>query len=229
MVERTARIETLFIKGPAGRIECLIKHPHGDDTRIPPGVAVVCHPHPMFGGTMHNKVVHAAAESMVRAGLCVVRFNFRGVGGSGGSHDGGNGEQEDLAAVLDHLAGRYPGLPLLVSGYSFGAYVGLRVGCRDERVAGLIGISLPVSVFPFSFLRSCSKPLAFIQGEVDPIGPLGLVLELAAGLPGGCRVMAVPGAAHGFTDQLDQLSEKVMEAIPEGLIAPTGPWPVGAI
>ena len=107
MVERTARIETLFIEGPAGRIECLIKHPHGDDTRIPPGVAVVCHPHPMFGGTMHNKVVHAAAESMVRAGLCVVRFNFRGVGGSGGSHDGGNGEQEDLAAVLDHLAGRY--------------------------------------------------------------------------------------------------------------------------
>jgi alpha/beta superfamily hydrolase len=209
------RIETFFLHGPAGRLECTLKHPPDDQAEgVPaPAAAIVCHPHPLFGGTFHNKVVHAAAEAIVRAGLPVMRFNFRGAGGSGGRHDGGNGEREDLRVVLDHLAARFPGRPLLVSGYSFGAYVGLRVGCADPRVAALIGIAVPAGMYDFGFLRECAKPLSLIQGDQDPIGPIGLVLTIAAALPGGCRVVAVPGAGHAFTGHLDALAERVAESI----------------
>src|SRR6266540_1897370 len=144
------RIERFFLAGPAGRIECMLKRPGG-----PAGdsVAVVCHPHPLFGGTMHNKVVHAAAEAIVQAGIPVLRFNFRGAGRSAGRHDGGRGERDDLLAAMDHLWGLYPGRPLLLAGYSFGAYVALAVGFRDPRSAALIGIGLPLDLVSFDFLR----------------------------------------------------------------------------
>jgi|SRR6267378_1050167 len=211
------RIESFFLPGPAGRIECMLKRP---DARAPvAGAAVICHPHPLFGGTMHNKVVHAAAEAIVGAGLPVLRFNFRGVGGSGGKHDGGRGEQDDLKTAMDHLSGLYPGLPLLVAGYSFGAHVALRVGARDERAAGLIGIGLPVTLVGFDFLRESRKPLTFIQGDRDEFGPLPLVMALAASLPGGARVVAIKGAPHNFAGRLDELARSVSEAIPEELRA----------
>jgi alpha/beta superfamily hydrolase len=209
------RIENLSIPGPAGRLECLLKRPAAQ-----PGggsAAVVCHPHPQFGGTMHNKVVHAAAEALVGVGLPTLRFNFRGVGRSTGSHDGGAGEQDDLRAVLDHLASLYPGAPLLVAGYSFGSFVGLQVGCRDRRVEALIGIAAPMGLYNFGFLQDCTKPLTFIHGEADPFAPLGLVLTLAAALPGGARVLPIKGAAHGFQDHLDQLAEGVAGAVPQRL------------
>lgn len=209
------RIESFFLPGPAGRLECLIKHP--PEARPDTAAAVVCHPHPLFGGTMHNKVVHAAAEAIAQAGLPVLRFNFRGAGASAGRHDGGPGEQDDLAAVLDHLDGRYPGRPLLVAGYSFGAFVGLRVGCRDPRVAALIGIGAPVGLFDFGFLKECAKPLTLIQGTEDPFGPLPLLMVLAAALPGGASVAPIAGAAHSFGAQLDALALRVSEAIPATL------------
>jgi pimeloyl-ACP methyl ester carboxylesterase len=120
-----ARIETYFVPGPAGRLECFLKRP----SVVAPGstVAVICHPHPIFGGSMHNKVVHAAAEALAGLGMPVVRFNFRGVGRSAGRHDGGRGETDDLKVVLDDLAARFPGAPILAAGYSFGAWVALRV------------------------------------------------------------------------------------------------------
>jgi len=212
------RIESFFIAGPAGRLECFLKRQAGPEVGRGPGTAaVVCHPHPLFGGTMHNKVVHAAAEAMVRLGIPVLRFNFRGVGASGGTHDNGAGEQDDLRSVLDHLAALFPGRPLLVAGYSFGSYVALRAGCGDGRAAALIAIGVPVGIFDFGFLRDCRKPLAFIQGDQDSFGPLGLVLTLAAALPGGARVLAVPGAAHSFADRLDDLAARVVEAIPPDL------------
>ena len=121
------RIESFFLQGPAGRLECMLKLPAPGAEGS--GAAVICHPHPLFGGTLHNKVVHAAAEALVAAGLPTLRFNFRGVGGSGGAHDNGRGEQGDLQAVLDHVEARFPGRPLVLAGYSFGAYVALRVGC----------------------------------------------------------------------------------------------------
>jgi uncharacterized protein len=212
------RIETVFLPGPAGRLECSLKHPDG--TADPLAAAVVCHPHPLFGGTMHNKVVHAVSQAIVAAGLPVLRFNFRGVGGSDGTHDGGRGEQDDLRAVLDHLAGRLPDRPLLLAGYSFGASVALRVGCRDRRTTALIGIGTPVGLDDFGFLAHCARPLVFIQGEADPFGPLPLPLALASRLPGGARVVAVPGAGHGFTGHLDTLAARVQDAIPPDLLTP---------
>ena len=124
-----------------------------------PLAAVVCHPHPLFGGTMHNKVVYQTAKTLHRFGLPVLRFNFRGVGSSEGSHDQGEGEREDVSAALDFLAGEYPGAPLLLAGFSFGSWVGLRVGCRDARVTHLIGLGLPVE-------RPGRRPRIFLSGCV---------------------------------------------------------------
>ena len=219
-----SRIESFFIPGPAGRIECMLKRPDQE----PRAAGVVCHPHPLFGGTMHNKVVHAAAEAIVASGIPVLRFNFRGAGGSGGAHDGGRGEQDDLRAVLDHLSRLYPGRPLLLAGYSFGAYVALVVACRDPRAAALIGIGLPVSLMPLHFLQACGKPLTIIQGDQDAFGPLPLVVALAARVPGGARLVAIKGAAHNFAGHLDELSRRVAESIPEALrpMRPPAP-PIG--
>ena len=220
-----SRIETFFLHGPAGRIECMLKRPGAGDA---PSAAVVCHPHPLFGGTMHNKVVHAAAEAIAQAGIPVLRFNFRGVGGSGGAHDGGRGEQDDLRAVLDRLETLFPGRPLLVAGYSFGAFIALVVGCRDARARALIGIGMPVNLVQFEFLRECRKPLTLIQGDEDAFGALPQVMALGAFVPGGARVVAVKGAAHNFAGHLDELARRVGEGIPDDL-RPAGrePRPVG--
>ena len=211
-------IESFFLPGPAGRLECMLKYP-GPGAEGG-GAAVVCHPHPLFGGTLHNKVVHAAAEALVAAGLPTLRFNFRGAGGSGGTHDGGRGEQDDLNAVLDHVAGRFPGRPLVLAGYSFGAYVALQAGCRDRRAAALIGIGLPITMMTFDFLAGCVRPLTLIQGDQDLFGPLPLVMAVAATLPQGARVVAIPGAAHNFAGRLDELALRVGEAVPAELVAP---------
>ncbi|HYS06496.1 MAG TPA: alpha/beta family hydrolase [Candidatus Dormibacteraeota bacterium] len=227
-----SRIETFFLRGPAGRIECMLKRPDAADT---PSAAVVCHPHPLFGGTMHNKVVHAAAEAIVDAGIPVLRFNFRGVGGSGGTHDGGRGEQDDLRSVLDHLARLFPGRRLLVAGYSFGSFVALSVGCRDPRAPALIGIGIPVNLVGFGFLRDCRKPLTLIQGDGDAFGPLLQVMALAAVVPGGARVVVVKGAAHNFAGHLDELARCVAAAVPDEMRSagrmtpPVGDDPAGVI
>jgi alpha/beta superfamily hydrolase len=214
-----ARIESYFLHGPAGRLECFLKHPPAGGSGGARAAAVVCHPHPLFGGTMHNKVVHAAAEALVREGLPTVRFNFRGVGRSAGTHDAGRGEAADLGAVLDDLATRCPGLPIVAAGYSFGAWVGLGVGCADPRVAALVGIAAPVGLYDFGFLRGCRRPLTLIQGEADPLAPLALVLALAAALPGGARVVPVPGAEHSFSGHLEEVAARVADALPQALRA----------
>lgn len=211
-----SRIESFFVPGPAGRLECMLKLPASGAEGS--GAAVICHPHPLFGGTLHNKVVHAAAEALVAAGLPTLRFNFRGAGGSGGAHDGGRGEQDDLQAVLDHIEGRFPGRPLVLAGYSFGAYVSLRVGCRDGRAAALIGIGLPITMMTFDFLAGCDRPLTLIQGDQDMFGPLPLVMAVAATLPQGARVVAIPGTAHNFAGRLEELALRVGEAVPAELV-----------
>src|ERR1700704_4869257 len=135
----------LFLPGPAGRLEALLWDvPGRGGIERPPLAAVVCHPHPLFGGTMHNKVVYQTAKTLHRFGLPVLRFNFRGVGLSDGAYDKGRGEVEDVAAALDFLTGKYPDVPLLLAGFSFGSWVGLRAGCSDSRVMELIGLGLPV-------------------------------------------------------------------------------------
>ncbi|HKY33807.1 MAG TPA: alpha/beta family hydrolase [Candidatus Polarisedimenticolia bacterium] len=209
-----ARIESPDLAGPSGRLEAQLKIP---SSREPAGVALVCHPHPLFGGTMHNKVVHAAAEAMAGEGLPVLRFNFRGVGLSEGKHSGGAGEVQDALAALALLEARFPGLPVVVAGYSFGASVGMRAGCGAASVAALIGIGVPVTLDRFDFLSGCAKPITLIQGENDPFGPLPLVMAVAATAAGGSRVVPVPGAAHNFMGRLDELARRVAEAVPGGL------------
>src|SRR5271169_6211816 len=145
----------LFLKGPAGRLEAILWTPSA--AIRPLLAALVCHPHPLFGGTMHNKVVYQAAKSLDALGLPVLRFNFRGAGLSAGEHDRGRGEQGDVRAALDFLAAKFPGVPLLAAGFSFGSVVGLRVACADSRVSGLIGIGIPVNNSDFSYLSACTK------------------------------------------------------------------------
>jgi alpha/beta superfamily hydrolase len=171
--------------------------------------AVVCHPHPLFGGTMHNKVIYRTAKSLDALGLPVLRFNFRGAGMSAGEHDRGRGEQGDVRAALDFLAGEFPGVPLLVAGFSFGCWVGLRVGCQDDRVAELIGLGTPVNNTDFSFLDSCTKPKLFVHGANDEHGDVKKVEALVAGLPGEKRFVVVPEADHFFAGKLDQLDRAI--------------------
>ncbi len=148
------RHRNVMIDGPIGRLEALLWAP-ADAT--PPMAAVVCHPHPLFGGTMHNKVVYHVAKTLHRYGLAVLRFNFRGVGLSEGAYDHGRGETADARAALDYLGTEFPGAALLAAGFSFGAAVGLRVGCEDSRVSELIGMGFPVNDLEASYLDTCAK------------------------------------------------------------------------
>ena len=192
-----------FLNGPAGQLEAILWTP--PEEYISPFAAVVCHPHPLFGGTMHNKVVYQAAKSLSAMGIPVLRFNFRGAGLSAGQHDRGIGERGDVRAALDFLAEEFRGADLLVAGFSFGSMVGLRVGCEDDRVVRLIGLGIPVNNTDFSFLRECAKPKLFVHGEHDEHGALAKVRDLFGTLPGENFLVDVPGADHFFTGKLDQL------------------------
>jgi len=171
--------------------------------------ALVCHPHPLFGGTMHNKVVYQTAKSLDALGLPVLRFNFRGAGMSEGKHDRGQGEQGDVRAALDFLAGEFPGASLLLAGFSFGCWVGLRVGCADERVTEMIGLGTPVNSTDFTYLQSCMKPKLFVHGSDDKHGAIKRVEALVASLPGEKHLVIVPGADHFFAGKLDQLDRAI--------------------
>jgi len=171
--------------------------------------ALVCHPHPLFGGTMHNKVVYQAAKSLDALSVPVLRFNFRGAGLSAGTHDRGGGEQEDVKAALDFLAAEFPGLPLLVAGFSFGSWVGLRVGCPDQRVRELIGLGTPVNSSDFSYLRNCDKPKLFVHGANDEHGDVGKLEQLVEPLPAENRMVVVAGAQHFFAGKVDQVSAAI--------------------
>src|SRR5437879_9687526 len=148
----------LFVAAPHGRLEAILKEPRTGSIR---GVALVLHPHPLGGGTMHNKVVFRAAAALNDAGLIALRINFRGVGQSTGTHDEGYGERDDARAGLDYLAENYPGQEITLCGFSFGARVGLEVGIADERVVRLISIGTPVDKYDFGFLAACPNPILF--------------------------------------------------------------------
>jgi uncharacterized protein len=203
----------LFLEGPAGKLEAILWKPASNAR--PPLAALVCHPHPLFGGTMHNKVVYQAAKSLDGLGLPVLRFNFRGAGLSAGTHDRGRGEEGDVSAAVDFLAGEFPGVALLLAGFSFGCWVGLRVGCVDERVAELIGLGAPVNDSDFSYLESCAKPKLFVQGSKDPYGDVKRLEQLIASLPGENRLVVVDGADHFFTGKLDQLDRAITDWLAE--------------
>ncbi len=190
-----------------GRLEAILWTPTRADS--PPLAAVICHPHPLFGGTMHNKVVYNAAKTIDALGIPVLRFNFRGAGLSAGAHDNGRGEQGDVQAALDFLAAQFQDVPLLLAGFSFGSVVGLRVGCRDARVNEVIGIGIPVNGTDFSFLADCPKPKLFVQGAVDQFGARNKVEEMVARLPGENQLVVVEGADHFFAGHLDEFNAAI--------------------
>jgi len=197
----------LFIPTPHGRLEAILRNPRGPIR----GAALVLHPHPLFGGTMHNKVVFRAAAALNDAGLLVLRINFRGVGQSTGEHDEGRGEREDVRAGLDFLAEKYPGQEITLCGFSFGARVGLEVGIADQRVRRLISIGTPVDQYDFGFLEESRKPILFVHGDRDEFGSVERLRDLVAKIKAPVELKVIQGAGHFFDDQTDELRAAITE------------------
>jgi alpha/beta superfamily hydrolase len=203
----------LFIPVAHGRLEAILKEPRSG---APRGVALVLHPHPLGGGTMHNKVVFRAAGALNDAGLITLRINFRGVGQSTGEHDEGRGELEDVRAGLEYLAETYPTLPITLCGFSFGARVGMEVGMSDERVMNLISIGTPVDKYDFSFLATCPKPILFVHGEKDEFGSLSRLQDLVDLIKQHNRnveLHVIKGSGHFFEGHLDELKQVITDWI----------------
>jgi len=184
--------------------------------------AVVCHPHPLHGGTMHNKVVFRAAKAAWQAGLPTLRFNFRGVGKSTGSFSDGIGEREDVTAALDYLGTRFPAVPVCLIGFSFGASVGLRVGVNDPRVLALIGLGVPVASTNMDFLRGVLKPKLIIQGTRDQFGSRAQVESFYGILAEPKQLYWVQNADHFFTGKLEEVQRAIREFLRSELILPSG-------
>ncbi len=185
------------LSGPAGKLEALLNTGQPDA----PFAALVCHPYPPAGGTMHTKVVYHAMKAFLSFGLPVVRFNFRGVGLSEGLFDGGHGEQDDVRAALTWTAGHLH-RPILFAGFSFGSYVGLRACCGDPRVVGRIGLGLPVRAagrdYTYEFLQTCTGPKLLLSGDHDQFSPAADLTRAAETMPPPTRLVFVPGADHFF-------------------------------
>jgi len=202
-----------FLEGPTGRLEAILWVPASPAQ--PPLAALVCHPHPLYGGTMHNKVVYQTAKTLDALGLPVLRFNFRGAGLSAGKHDHGHGELDDVRAALEFLARQFPEVPLLLAGFSFGSWMGLTVGCADVRVTELIGLGTPVNRTDFTFLRTCAKPKLFVHGAEDEHGDIGKLRALVPSLSGENQIVVVNGADHFFTGKLEDLDRAITNWIEE--------------
>ena len=196
-----------FLPGPVGRLEAVLWTPHSNSA--PAFAALICHPHPLFGGTMHNKVVFQVAKSIDALGAPVLRFNFRGAGLSDGVHDRGIGERDDVRAALRLLIAEFPGVPLLVAGFSFGSVVGLRVGCQSPEVTQLIALGLPVNNADVSFLFECRKSKLFVHGGNDEHGDVRKVEELVPSLPGENRLVIVEGVDHFFAGKLREVDQAI--------------------
>lgn len=201
-------IKSLFLAGPAGKLEALLNEGHPDASHA----ALVCHPHPLFGGTMHNKVVYHAMKSLHAFGFPVLRFNFRGAGLSEGEHDQGRGEIEDVRTALDWLDSEYH-LPMIFCGFSFGAATGLRAACPDQRVAGIIALGTPIAsdsrVYTYSFLGNCDKPKILISGARDQYGPEASLKRIVAGASEPKELILVDGADHFFEGHLQEMQAAI--------------------
>ncbi len=203
-------IETLFIAGPSGRLEARHETPDSD-ARIE-RAAIVCHPHPLHGGTMHNKVVFRLAKAGLKAGAAVVRFNFRGVGQSAGEYDEGVGERDDLRAVISFVKERYPGLPLTIAGFSFGSAVSLHVCCSEPQIERMIPVGVPVSRGGFKFLASCACPKYFLHSTNDEFGPRDRMEEVYESASDPKQIGWVESADHFFSNALDDFEAAAVEA-----------------
>jgi uncharacterized protein len=200
----------LFIPASHGHLEAIIKEPHG--TRR--GVGLVCHPHPLGGGTMHNKVVFRAASGLVDAGLTTLRFNFRGVGASTGVHDEIEGGTEDVRDALDYLAGEYLGEEITLAGFSFGSRTGMEVGINDDRVKRLISIGTPVDkYFDYGFLTEARKPILFVHGDSDEFGSVDTLRRLVGEVAksADAELVVFANCGHFFDDHLNELRDTIRD------------------
>ena len=192
--------------GPAGRLEALLMLPEGEAV----AAAVVCHAHPLHGGMMHFKAIFRAAKALQEQGLAVLRFNFRGVGRSEGVHDHAKGEQDDASVALDEMQRRFPGRPLVLGGFSFGAAVALLVGAKQSRVRALVALGFPFRIVPdTAFLAELVTPRLFVQGENDEFGGADPIRALVEPLPGPKKLVVVPASDHFFTGHLDELQHEI--------------------
>jgi len=214
-------VRSLFLEGSAGRLEALLNSGAENASHA----ALVCHPHPVYGGTMHNKVVFHAMKALNSFGFPVLRFNFRGTGLSQGEHDRGRGEVDDVRAALDWLGHEFH-LPLIFAGFSFGAAVGLEAACPDPRVRALIGLGVPVKAvddrtYDLSFLRTCSQPKLFVSGSRDQFAQRSVLEELARSAAAPKKLVIIDSADHFFEGRLREMREAVENWIRETLDLPS--------
>jgi alpha/beta superfamily hydrolase len=204
-----ASIRSFSLPGPAGPLEALLNAGVSEATHA----AVVTHPHPLYGGTLHNKVVFHAMKALNALGFPVLRFNFRGTGLSAGEHDHGIGEVDDVHAVLDWLDREFQ-LPMIFAGFSFGAAVGLRAACPDPRAQAVIALGTPVSPidnrsYDYDFLRTCSKPKLFVSGSRDQFASKAKLEALVSELPDPKKLVIIDAADHFFEGRLREMREVV--------------------
>ena len=206
-------IQSLTLDGPAGALECLLEEP---EDRAPALAALVCHPHPLYGGTMHNKVVYRLARGLRRTGAVVLRFNFRGVGQSQGEHGNLAGEIEDARAALAFLRGRYPDLPFALAGFSFGSRVITRLGCAGERARFLMAAGFPTRMGDAAYLESCREPKIFLQSTHDQFGPRAELEALYERVAEPKRIVWIEAADHFFAGALEALEESIVHLFYDG-------------
>jgi alpha/beta superfamily hydrolase len=209
VAHESSSIRSFLLAGPAGRLEALLNTGSSGATHS----AIVCHPHPLHGGTLHNKVVFHAMKALNSFGFPVLRFNFRGTGLSDGAHDGGVGEVEDVRAALNWLASEFA-LPVIFAGFSFGAAVGLPACCDDDRVRALIALGLPATpvedrVYDFDFMRECAKPKLLVSGARDPFGPPGLLEALFNTFAEPKQLVRIEAGDHFFAGRLREMRETI--------------------
>lgn len=198
-------MRTFEFAGPDGRLEGLL-----DELSEPPRAAVVmAHPRPEQGGTMHTKVVFRAAKAFQQIGCAVLRFNFKGVGLSAGTHDGGDGERKDFRAALALMAGRYPELELWAAGFSFGAWIALTVGATTDRVSLLFGIAPPIEHHAFDGLTACTKPKFFVHGERDELCSITEMWRLYGELPEPKELIVIDAADHLFDGKTREVGDAI--------------------
>jgi alpha/beta superfamily hydrolase len=178
----------------------------------PRAAAIVCHPHPLFGGTMHNHVAYRIADALRANGVSALRFNFRGVGRLTGVHDEGRKEVDDAQAALDYLAREQPHVPLWVAGFSFGARVALKLATEDARVSQSLAVGLATNLFDYSFVSQLTKPKAFIQAEHDEYAELDKVRALIDSLAPPKKLWVLPQSGHLCTGRLDDFRALALEA-----------------
>jgi alpha/beta superfamily hydrolase len=211
--ERVVISQILHVNIPTaqGHLEGILKPEEPGVT--PQYTALVCHPHPLGGGTMHNKVVFKVAQTLQSLGMPTLRFNFRGVGHSSGTYDEGRGEMDDVRHALDFLSRRYPGIPVVLGGFSFGAYVGLRVAAIDDRVQAMIGLGVPARMFNGEVLKGSQKPKLIIQGTNDELAPYEQTSWWFEQVPAPKSMVAVRGADHFFQGHLEEVQAIIVDFV----------------